>query len=93
VAWLISVTRTSSPSTRKGGFDGTTSETKRGGRCGPAGELPSDETEEATHLRGVRIEKALPIKMLRKRGTLFANEESGFTSFDKFLEYSLGEPA
>ena len=38
-----------------------------GGWLRPAGELPSQDIEKAARLRGVRIEEALPVKVLRKR--------------------------
>lgn len=38
-----------------------------GGRLRPAGQLPPKDIEKAARLRGVRIEEALSIEMLRKR--------------------------
>ena len=52
---------------RDGGFDGSTSETKRADGSGRLVSLPPKDIEKAARLRGARIEEALSIEMLRKR--------------------------
>ena len=50
---------------RHGGLD-IRDESRR--RLRPVGELPPQDVPIATHLRGIRIEEALAVKMFRKSG-------------------------
>ncbi len=64
--WLISVTRSSLPSTRDGGFDCVTSAMKRGDGSGRVLSFQRKNIAKTARLRGVRIEETLAVEMLRK---------------------------
>lgn len=48
---------------------------------GATGELPSETVQKPARLRGVRIEKACPVRMLRKRRYVVNERGTGFGVF------------